>query len=126
MSNIIQVSKNRAVEIISSYSPIGKFFTVDHGLYVGIDNQTGEAYVEEFETLDACFKWLCSELVENAVDFLTKEPKNFANYIESKSYFNFGNITNCLERIPQHSPAAEWGKFNQILLPNEEVTKEIA
>lgn len=44
----------------SNYRPLGKFYLEENGLFIGIDNETGEAWVEEFETLESCIDWLNS------------------------------------------------------------------
>lgn len=42
----------------STYRPIGMFYTQEGGGYVGIDNMSGDALVEEFSTRDDCLTWL--------------------------------------------------------------------
>ena len=58
---IQRISKKKASSIISSYSPEGLFYTIDNGKYIGIDNSTEDAWVEEFDTLDECKRWLNGE-----------------------------------------------------------------
>lgn len=38
--------------------PLGLFYEIGIDTYIGIDNSTGEARVEEFETKAACLEWL--------------------------------------------------------------------
>ncbi len=43
------------------YVPIGLFFCREGDTYVGIDNSTGDAWVEGFTSLRACVRWLLGE-----------------------------------------------------------------
>lgn len=52
------VSRNEAVAIIETREPRGLFYTKDGGLYIGIDNVTGDAWTEEFESVRECKRWL--------------------------------------------------------------------
>lgn len=38
--------------------PPGLYWANESGKYIGIDNSTGDAWVEEFETLQECIRWL--------------------------------------------------------------------
>ena len=40
------------------FEPLGLFYHRDGNLFVGIDNRTGEAWVEEFASLEECIAWL--------------------------------------------------------------------
>lgn len=42
------------------YAPIGLYFTYDEksNKYIGCDNSTGDAWVEEFDKLADCIVWL--------------------------------------------------------------------
>lgn len=40
------------------YEPIGKYIARADGMFVGIDNSTGNAWTEEFRTADECIAWL--------------------------------------------------------------------
>lgn len=48
------------------YKPIGRFYTKEGELYIGIDNSTGDAWTEEFKTKASCFKWLEGERARDA------------------------------------------------------------
>lgn len=37
------------------------YYTVENGMYIGIDNRTGDMWTEEFRSKHACFKWLSKE-----------------------------------------------------------------
>lgn len=41
-----------------NYTPICKMMVVENNMYVGIDNSTGCAFVEEFKDEHSCMKWL--------------------------------------------------------------------
>ena len=58
------ISKNYALTIIEnmgSESYLGLYWTKENGVYVGIDNTTGNAWTEEFERLEDCINWLMGE-----------------------------------------------------------------
>lgn len=63
ISEIREVTERTARMIIKYRRPLGLFFTLDNktGDYVGIDNLTGHAWVEEFTDKEDCFKWLKEE-----------------------------------------------------------------
>lgn len=65
-----EVDRHGAYYIINHRAPIGMFYCKeDDETYVGIDNRTGDAWVEEFETLRDCQEWLVSnEEKEDAED----------------------------------------------------------
>lgn len=44
------------------YEPIGKFIERDGDRFVGIDNSTGHAWVEDFKTFSGCMAWLIGEV----------------------------------------------------------------
>lgn len=45
--------------VIETRRPKGLFYVYENGVYVGIDNSTGHAWVEEFASLQKCKEWLC-------------------------------------------------------------------
>lgn len=55
---IVRLTKDEALAVIESRTPIGKFFTSDGECIIGIDNTTGDAWTEEFTGLDACIRWM--------------------------------------------------------------------
>ena len=55
---IQQVTQSEASEIIRTYEPIGLYYLLDGDTYVGIDNLTGHAWTEEFNTFEECKAWL--------------------------------------------------------------------
>ena len=36
----------------------GTYYTVENGMYIGIDNRTGDMWTEEFRSKHACLRWL--------------------------------------------------------------------
>jgi DNA uptake protein ComE-like DNA-binding protein len=65
---IQEVGRKQAKNIILKRSPYGKFWVFDDatGKYIGIDNSTGEAYNEEFDTKEDAIKWLESPAENHA------------------------------------------------------------
>ena len=55
---IKRISQAKADEITSSLEPLGLFYCIKGGRYIGIDNRTGVAYTDDFLTLDECKEWL--------------------------------------------------------------------
>ena len=61
---ILCISSNRAKEILAScddgetHTPKGKYLLRECGKYIGIDNEDGCAWTEEFDTLAECIAWL--------------------------------------------------------------------
>jgi hypothetical protein len=58
MNKCKKVSKQEASDIIENRVPLGLFYTIDDGVYIGIDNRTGHSWTEEFKSLEKCKKWL--------------------------------------------------------------------
>lgn len=52
------VNQEQAIEIIETRKPLGKFVQDTGVEIVGIDNETGEAWTEEFPDLEECLAWL--------------------------------------------------------------------
>ncbi|EKN67863.1 hypothetical protein P9E76_01615 [Schinkia azotoformans] len=55
---INEITKDEANEIMDKYSPRGLYYFFDNGLYIGIDNSSGDAWVEEFKSKQECIDWL--------------------------------------------------------------------
>ena len=55
------VSQNEARKIIALRGRKGLFWTLENGRYIGIDNHNGDAFVETFDTLEECERWLRRE-----------------------------------------------------------------
>lgn len=55
------VSPDKANRIIETRCTKGKFWTLEKTLFIGIDNTTGDAWVENFTDKAALFNWLKGE-----------------------------------------------------------------
>ena len=55
---VIEITNKEAEDIINSRKPLGKFLFKENNLYVGIDNETGEAWTEDFYNYEDCIEWL--------------------------------------------------------------------
>ncbi|SHH60158.1 hypothetical protein [Sporanaerobacter acetigenes] len=53
-----EVSNELAKKIIETGEALGKFYTFEKGIYVGIDNSAGHVWVEDFKTEEECLSWL--------------------------------------------------------------------
>ncbi len=53
-----EISKAEAYTIIGTAKPLGLFYLKEGSGYTGIDNVTGDTWVEEFSTKQSCLKWL--------------------------------------------------------------------
>lgn len=62
MMEIKLVTREEANQIFDTREPIGLFYEIDGDSYIGIDNSTGDAWVEDFKTKEECFRWLKQEL----------------------------------------------------------------
>jgi hypothetical protein len=60
-ADLQEITQEEATRIIETREPIGQFFLRDNSLYIGIDNQTEDAWTEEFNTREECFRWLYGE-----------------------------------------------------------------
>ncbi len=65
---IQRVCQEFANQIIETRQPIGCFYTSAFGIYTGIDNGTGDAWTEDFNSYEECMKWLKHELEPDAGD----------------------------------------------------------
>ena len=55
---VIKVTLKEATSIIETRLPSGLFYCIENGVYVGIDNSYGDAWVEEFKSKSSCVRWL--------------------------------------------------------------------
>ena len=58
---IKKISSEQAGRIINTRYPLGLFYVLNQGAYVGIDNSTGHAWTEEFPNLRKCKRWLSNQ-----------------------------------------------------------------
>jgi hypothetical protein len=73
---IKQITRDEAVRLIKSskcdiryehdYEPRGLFWIEGKTSYIAIDNHSGDAFVEEFKTKRACFRYLRGKPTRNA------------------------------------------------------------
>jgi hypothetical protein len=56
--DIKRVTNIEADKIIETRKPVGLFYVQTEKRTIGIDNSTGEAWTEEFETKEKCIEWL--------------------------------------------------------------------
>lgn len=56
--DVVKVTKDEAREIIKARERKGLFYCYEDGLYVGIDNESGDSWTEEFDTFEDCERWL--------------------------------------------------------------------
>ena len=56
-----RISQDEACKIIALRGRKGLFWTLENGQYIGIDNRDGNAWTEEFDTREACERWLRRE-----------------------------------------------------------------
>lgn len=61
MKAIRRITTDEATSIIETYEPRGLFYVEIGAGFVGIDNSTGHAWTEEFDTLPKCRAWLLQE-----------------------------------------------------------------
>lgn len=55
---IEMVDDKKATKVIDNRKPLGRFWLMSGKKYVAIDNSTGDAWTEEFETEKECFEYL--------------------------------------------------------------------
>ena len=54
-----RITHDQASEVIESRQPLGLFYYSDkNGVWIGIDNSTGDAWTEEFKKRRKCLAWL--------------------------------------------------------------------
>lgn len=61
MNQIKEISVKEAEEIIETRKQKGLFFLKSGEIFVGIDNRTGDAWTEDFKSLDECYNWLLDD-----------------------------------------------------------------
>ena len=56
---VCEVTRELAMKIIETKEPIGLFMALwEDEKYVGIDNNTGQAWTENFDDIESCISWL--------------------------------------------------------------------
>lgn len=56
-----ELTVEQARAVVESREPLGLFWARERDGYVGIDNRNGDAFVETFDTLEECQRWLNRE-----------------------------------------------------------------
>jgi len=64
---IKKIAKEFAASIIDTRRPLGLFYVLETGVYIGIDNSNGHAWTEEFNSLRKCKRWLTNPNIEAEV-----------------------------------------------------------
>lgn len=103
-TEIVRVTREEALEIIRFQSRKGLFYTLEDGRYVGIDNSGKEVFVEDFENLWKCEKWLQHEEIESSLLSEQEEKsKRLIDYISERHGVNYANVMDYLKDL-QHNP----------------------
>lgn len=111
------VSEYDARKIIAGRGPRGRFYTLaKDGKYVGVDNATGDAWTEEFETIGECIRWLKGEFEVCQDKTQTEESETTKMGNKNNPYFNSEGYSDptayeALKPILQADAALE-GKLN--------------
>ncbi|MDO5686448.1 MAG: hypothetical protein Q4G42_03535 [Neisseria sp.] len=58
MNKITTITKEEALNIWENYTPYGSFLFCVDGIFIAIDNTTGQAWTEEFNTRAQAINWL--------------------------------------------------------------------
>jgi hypothetical protein len=58
IDGIKYVTSDEAHSIIETRKPLGQFIVLEGNKYVGIDNEDGYAWTEDFDTEVECIRWL--------------------------------------------------------------------
>ena len=66
-AEIQKTSHEQAERIIDTRSPLGLYYVLEAGTYIGIDNSNGQAWTEEFPNLRKCKRWLRDPNIEAEV-----------------------------------------------------------
>ena len=82
---LIEVSNEKAKDIISTKHPKGLFFTLGtNGSYIAINNATGDASTKTFQTREECFSYLTTRIndqmhIKNNNNDMVHHPNHY-NY----------------------------------------------
>ena len=69
-NEIKKINNEQAGRIIDIRYPLGLFYVLKAGVYIGIDNSNGEAWTEEFPNLRKCKRWLSNPNIETEDDYV--------------------------------------------------------
>ena len=72
---IKELAKNFIGQVSETRKPHGQFYSDSKsgGVYVAVDNTTGDAWTEEFSSKNACKKWLKGYTVKDAHGYLLND-----------------------------------------------------
>lgn len=56
-----QITNKEADKIIENRLPLGKFWLIENDKFTAIDNSTGDAWTESFDTISQCESYLDEE-----------------------------------------------------------------
>lgn len=92
MDNIIEeVTKEESKVIICDYKPLGLFYMLDNKIYIGIDNSSGDAYVEEFIYKEDCLRWLNGEELDSIL--ISDDDTNEMKIEKLKKFYESRKMT---------------------------------
>ena len=66
-AEIQKISYTQAERIIDTRCPLGLFYVLKAGTYIGIDNSNGQAWTEDFPSFRKCKRWLSNPNIEAEV-----------------------------------------------------------
>lgn len=126
---IRQITQEEAFKIIETREPIGIFYEVDRDgdVFVGIDNSTGEAWVEEFETKEECLDWLRGNTEgtsEEKEDYLTELQRKQSQLMEH--YGKDRQLEKLVEECAELIKAIMKTKTNKVSYIDDDVLHEMA
>lgn len=58
---ITEITNKEALSIIETRLPLGNFWLKENDKYVAISNEDGNAWTEEFDTMEECMDYLREE-----------------------------------------------------------------
>jgi len=67
------VDKETSHKIIETRKPRGSFVTIDDNKIIAIENEAGDAFVEEFDTEEAAVMWITGEVDTEQAYSIDKE-----------------------------------------------------
>lgn len=78
---IREISVSQMAVLVEMDGPIGLFYYKEGSdLFTGIDNSTGDAFIEQFRTLEECLRWLNKIEEELPMDIEEKQLVIFKHY----------------------------------------------
>ena len=89
VNDLKEVTSKEANLIIETRQPLGRFYCKENGGYVGIDNRNGDAWTEDFDSLQKCMDWLEDKHVSKEITLREKIEENKAWYMEHYGELNW-------------------------------------